>query len=117
MHSEVGKDIEVSILNPKIIIPKTIVALKSSDGKVYRKEQNDKLSKGIGGYLIIGFISFFWLMIPYAIIYFSLMYLINGPIDIKLVLGMHIIITILLTNYLKKAYNAFGEEHTGFKKI
>mgnify|MGYP003639195781 CR=1 FL=1 len=120
MENLLGEEIEVSILKPWVLMPKSLVAVKTENGTVYRNERSMRLGNGVFGYIIVALFSLPWLIIPYFIL-FSLIYSMtnngytqnsgNGLFTI-FIIG-HSVISILLTNYLKRAYNAFGKENSG----
>ena len=119
METLLGAEVELSIVKPWIPLPKTIVAIRTSEGIVYRNERSMRLFNGIFGYAIIGIFLLAWLIIPYTILYFSLGSLgsgyrqgSNGGLLTFFLIG-HAGLSVLTTNYLKKAYNAFGKENSG----
>ncbi|WP_417591410.1 hypothetical protein [Owenweeksia hongkongensis] len=119
MDNLLGDEVELSIVKPWALLPKSIVAIKTSEGTVYRNERSMRLFNGIFGYIFIATISLAWLIIPYTILYFSLGSMGSGygqnsndGLLTFFIIG-HIGLSIVITNYLKKAYNAFGKENSG----
>ncbi len=120
MENLLGEEIEVSILKPWVLMPKSLVAIKSENGTVYRNERSMRLGNGIFGYLIVALFSLAWLIIPYFILFAVIYSMTNRGFTHNSGSGLfpvfiigHSVISILLTNYLKGAYNAFGKENSG----
>lgn len=118
MDGLLGQEIEVSILKPWVLMPKSLVAVKSENGTVYRNERAMRLTTGIFGYMLVALISLAWLLIPYAILYLTVGSMIyrgfnsGSGLFTVFIIG-HIVISVLLTNYIRGAYNAFGKENSG----
>lgn len=118
-----GKDVEVSIMKGRILFPKSIVAIRTDAGKIYRNEHQSRFSSGIMGFLLLGFVLLAWFVIPYGIVFgllgFVVEYLRIMPPSVVFILLIvfHCYLTYSIWQSLYHAYNAFGRENSATKVI